>query len=132
MKSGCSGDKFINRIISAFGGQFASANNDSKLFVHYKDAEIWPGDGNQTDDELLDHAQQTGNTANPPMGTCRMGPKEKTDGVVDHQQRVHGVRNLRVADASVMLMIPSANLKASTLMIGEKAADMIIHDRLHY
>ena len=64
-----------------------------------------------------------------PMGTCRMGPKEKTDSVVDHQLRVHGVGNLRVADASVMPMIPSANLNASTLMIGEKAADMIIHGK---
>jgi choline dehydrogenase len=61
-----------------------------------------------------------------------MGPKEKTNSVVDHQLRVHCVRNLRVADTSVMLMIPSANPNASTLMIGEKATDMIIHDRLHY
>ncbi len=99
---------------------------NSNPFQPYVSEEIWPGNKRQSDAELLDHAQQTGNTAYHPMGTCRMGPMNRSDTVVDENLRVHGVRNLRVADASIMPMIPSANLNASVLMIGEKAADMIL------
>ena len=60
------------------------------------------------------------------MGTCRMGPATDTGAVVGDDLRVHGVDGLRIADASIMPMIPSANLNASTLMIGEKAADMLL------
>jgi len=101
---------------------------NSKAFRPYMAEEIWPGNEKQTDAELLDHAQRTGNTAYHPMGTCRMGPVNRPDSVVDDCLRVHGVRNLRVADASIMPMIPSANLNASALMIGEKAADLILKD----
>ena len=60
------------------------------------------------------------------MGTCRMGPAGQTNTVVDDQLRVHGIDGLRVADASIMPMMPTANLNAGTLMIGEKASDMIL------
>ncbi len=99
----------------------------SEPFSPYVAEEIWPGTGNQSDDELLGHAMRTGNTAYHPMGTCRMGPADRRDSVVDDQLRVHGVRGLRVADASIMPMMPSANVNASTLMIAEKAADMILN-----
>ncbi len=92
----------------------------------YVASEHWPGAERQSDEELLDHARRTGNTAYHPMGTCRMGPAKHNDTVVDDALRVHGIEGLRVADASIMPMIPSANLNASTLMIGEKAADMIL------
>lgn len=95
-------------------------------FARYVAEEKWPGSHRQSDDDLLDHARQTGNTAYHPMGTCRMGPKDQAGTVVDDSLRVHGIHNLRVADASIMPMMPSANLNASTLMIGEKAADMIL------
>jgi choline dehydrogenase len=88
-------------------------------------SEVWPGADRQSDETLLDHARRTGNTAYHPMGTCRMGPADRKDSVVDDALRVHGVQGLRVADASIMPMIPSANLNASALMIGEKAAEMI-------
>ena len=55
-----------------------------------------------------------------------MGPSERRDSVVDDNLRVHGIRDLRVADASIMPKILSANLNAGSLMIGEKAADMLI------
>ncbi len=97
----------------------------SEPFKPYVAEERWPGADRQTDEELLDHARRTGNTAYHPMGTCRMGAASRTDSVVDDQLRVHGVARLRIADASIMPMIPSANLNASILMIGEKAADMI-------
>jgi choline dehydrogenase len=100
----------------------------SAPFAPYVAEERWPGAARQSDEELLDHARRTGNTAYHPMGTCRMGPAGRADSVVDDALRVHGIRGLRVADASIMPMILSANLNAGALMIGEKAADLIIAD----
>ena len=84
-----------------------------------------PGDDIQSDDELLDFARQRGTTAFHLMGTCRMGPATDPSTVVDDELRVHGMKGLRVADASIMPMMPSSNTNAPTIMIGEKAADMI-------
>jgi choline dehydrogenase len=55
-----------------------------------------------------------------------MGPADRVDTVVDDRLRVHGIDGLRVADASIMPMMPSTNLNAGCLMIGEKAADLIL------
>ena len=84
-----------------------------------------PGPEVQTDDELLSFARQYGGTVWHVIGTARMGPATDPSTVVDDQLRVHGLRNLRVVDASVMPSMPSANTYASTMMIAEKAADMI-------
>jgi choline dehydrogenase len=89
-------------------------------------AETRPGAGVDDDDALLAYARETGQTAWHTVGTCRMGPPE--DAVVDARLRVHGVRGLRVADASVMPTIVSSNTNAPAIMIGEKAADMILAD----
>ena len=99
---------------------------NSKPFSPYVVEETWPGISQQSGEELLQHARETGNTAYHPMGTCRMGPAGQTNTVVDDQLRVHGIDGLRVADASIMPMMPTANLNAGTLMIGEKASDMIL------
>ena len=98
---------------------------ESDPFRPYVAEEIWPGPDRQNDEDLLDHAKRTGNTAYHPMGTCRMGPVTQENTVVDDELRVHGIDGLRVADASIMPMMPSANLNAGALMIGEKAADMV-------
>ncbi|WP_374449932.1 GMC family oxidoreductase [Stella sp.] len=92
----------------------------------YFEREEYPGDQAQTDDELLDFARQRGTTTFHLMGTCRMGPGTDPTTVVDDQLRVHGLDGLRVVDASIMPTMPSANLNASTLMIGEKGADLIL------
>ena len=59
------------------------------------------------------------------MGTARMGPASDPTAVVDDELRVRGIEGLRVADASIMPNMPSANICAATMMIAEKAADMI-------
>ena len=63
-----------------------------------------------------------------PVGTCAMGPVGKKNSVVDHWLRVHGIERLRVADASIMPRLVGANTNAACVMIGEKAASMIIKD----
>ncbi|MEK9729500.1 MAG: GMC oxidoreductase, partial [Alphaproteobacteria bacterium] len=76
-------------------------------------------------EELLAFARQTGNTVYHPACSCRMGPDPKTGDVVDSRLRVHGLRGVRIADASIMPIITSGNTHAPTVMIAEKAADMI-------
>lgn len=95
-------------------------------FSQYVEQEIWPGAERESDDALLQHAMQTGNTAYHPVGTCRMGPEPGNGAVVDQYLRVHGVEGLRVADASIMPTILSANVNAGSLMIGERAADFLL------
>lgn len=86
--------------------------------------ETRPGPGD--DAALLAYARESGQTAWHTVGTCRMGAAP--NGVVDSRLRVHGVQRLRVADASVMPTIVSSNTNAPAMMIGEKAADMILAD----
>ena len=99
---------------------------NSGAFAPYVESEIWPGNEVQSDENLLEHARQSGNTTYHPIGTCRMGPSQRPGTVVDDQLKVHGIEGLRVADASIIPQMPAANINASALMIGEKAADMIL------
>jgi choline dehydrogenase len=88
--------------------------------------ETTPGTAVQSDDELLDYARQHGTTIFHLMGSCKMGPAHDPNAVVDDELKVHGIEGLRVVDAAVIPTSHSANTNASTYMIAEKAADMIL------
>ncbi|WP_051593894.1 GMC family oxidoreductase [Bordetella hinzii] len=97
----------------------------SQALAPYFDGEALPGPMCQSDTELLDFARRYGVSSYHVNGTARMGPAGDRLAVVDPQLRVHGVQNLRVVDSSVMPSMPSANICAATMMIGNKAADLI-------
>ena len=86
--------------------------------------ELRPGPKALSDHDLMEYIRDSGQTSYHPIGTCRMGTDPMA--VVDPQLRVHGIERLRVADASVMPTMPASNTNATSLMIGEKAADMIL------
>jgi choline dehydrogenase len=90
--------------------------------------ETVPGPRVRSDDEMLDFCRLNGSTGYHLVGTAKMGPDSDPMAVVDDRLRLRGVTALRVADASVMPTIPSANTYATTLMIAEKAADMVRQD----
>jgi len=96
-----------------------------KAFDAYRGAEVSPGPDIKNRIELLNWVRETANTVHHLCGSCRMGPKE-TD-VLDPELRVRGVNNLRVADASVFPSITSTNTAAPTMMIGERAADLLLN-----
>ena len=86
-----------------------------------------PGPGVQTDDELLDSARNIAQTIYHPTSTCKMGADAMAVG--NERVQVHGIEGLRVVDASVMPTITSGNTNAPTIMIAEKASDMIAEDK---
>lgn len=92
----------------------------------YYEIETNPGAAVQSDDDWHDVMRRQCETSYHPMGTCRMGPRSDPTAVVDDTLKVYGIEGLRVADASIMPDMVSANTNAATLMIGEKAADLIL------
>ena len=92
----------------------------------YVAEEIVPGPSVNTDAEFEANIRRTAISNLHPVGTCRMGPDGDT--VVDPRLRVHGVGGLRVVDASIMPTVPAGNTNAPTIMVAEKAADMILAD----
>ena len=94
----------------------------------FRGREISPGLDAQTDAELDAFIRTHAETAFHPCGSCKMGSDEMS--VVDHEGRVHGLQGLRVVDASIMPIIITGNLNATTIMIGEKIADAIRGQKL--
>uniref|UniRef100_E1T3U2 Glucose-methanol-choline oxidoreductase n=1 Tax=Burkholderia sp. (strain CCGE1003) TaxID=640512 RepID=E1T3U2_BURSG len=97
--------------------------------ARYQPREILPGIEYQSEEELQRAAGLVGTTIFHPVGTCRMGTTDDPGAVVDNRLRVIGVDGLRVVDASVMPTITSGNTNSPTLMIAERASDMIREDR---
>ena len=87
-------------------------------------SEIAPGEKLTTDNEIIDWVKRAAETTYHPVGTCKMGNDPMA--VVDAQLRVHGIQGLRVADASIMPTLTSGNTNAPSIMIGEKAAAMVL------
>ena len=86
-------------------------------------AELWPGSAAADEAALAHFARERGTTLYHPVGTCKMGIDPMA--VVDPELRVRGVEGLRVADASVMRYLTTGNTNVPTIMIAEKAADLI-------
>jgi choline dehydrogenase len=98
----------------------------ARAFDPYRGEEIHPGAGSTSDEDIAEFLRNEVETLYHPVGTCQMGNDPLS--VVDARLRVHGVERLRVADASVMPTVPAGNTNAPTIMIAEKAADMIRQD----
>ena len=95
----------------------------------FRPEEYLPGQDLHTEQQLYEAAARIGTTIFHPVGTCRMG--HDAQAVVDAELRVHGIPGLRVADASIMPNIVSGNTCSPTLMIGEKAAQLILATPIH-
>ncbi|MFY8299547.1 choline dehydrogenase [Pseudoalteromonas sp. SS15] len=93
-------------------------------FDEYRDGEIQPGEHIQTDEQIDEFVRQAVESAYHPSCSCRMGEDEMA--VVNSQTQVHGIQGLRVVDSSIFPTIPNGNLNAPTVMVAEKAADMIL------
>lgn len=92
-------------------------------FDEYRDGEIQPGEQIQSDEEIDAFVRQTVESAYHPSCSCKMGVDDTA--VVDPQTRVHGIDGLRVVDSSIFPSIPNGNLNAPTMMLAERAADLI-------
>jgi choline dehydrogenase len=88
--------------------------------------EVVPGPAVRSDEQLIEDIRNRGVSNLHPVGTCRMGTGR--DSVVDPRLRVHGIRGLRVADASIMPLVVGGNTNAPSIMIGEKCAAMVLED----
>ena len=100
----------------------------SPAMKKFEPEEFKPGIEFASDDDLAREAGNIGTTIFHPVGTCKMGPSSDNMAVVDERLKVHGIRGLRVVDASVMPTITSGNTNSPTLMIAEKASEMILED----
>jgi len=118
-----------DRRVAANGLRLTRKIAGAAALAAYRPEEILPGPAFQSQQELEQAAGQIGTTIFHPVGTCRMGRVDDAHAVVDSRLRVIGIDGLRVVDASVMPTITSGNTNSPTLMIAERASEMILTDR---
>ena len=116
----------MDQSVTVAGMKLSRRICNSAAMARFVGEELLPGADVQSDEALLESARSIAQTIYHPVGTCRMGSDEQA--VVDERLRVRGVHRLRVVDASIMPTITSGNTNAPTIMIAEKAADMILED----
>ena len=95
----------------------------------YRGEEIQPGFDVGSDDAIDEWVKQNAESAYHPTSTCRMGSENDPMAVIDPECRVIGLQNLRVVDSSIFPSIPNGNLNAPTMMVAERAADIILASR---
>lgn len=115
-----------DRRISLQGLRMARELLRQPALKRYVKAEVLPGNAVRSETELFDYACANAKTDYHPVGTCAIGPLQDRMSVVNAQLQLFGIRALRVADASVMPRVPSSNTNAPTIMVAEKAADLIL------
>lgn len=118
----------LDRHVIVEGLRWARRIAAAKPLADFIDHQISPTEDIVSDEDLLTHARRAGTTLYHPVGTCAMG--HGPTAVVDPRLRVHGVRGLRVVDASIMPRIISGNTNAPTIAIAEKSSDMILADAI--
>ncbi|WP_138936077.1 GMC family oxidoreductase [Roseovarius arcticus] len=119
-------DSQVDRDTMVAGMRLVRTVAAQSALTDYISEEMLPGAGVVDDEALLTYVRNNGASIFHPSSTCRMGTDQTA--VVDARLKVHGLDGLRIADASIMPTIVSANTNASCIMIGEKAADMILED----
>ena len=115
-------DEDLNLMLKAY--KISNKISETKPLSDFIDTKIGPHKNVDKDDEIKEFIKNFSKTTYHPVGTCSMGISEKTS-VVDSNLKLHGIKNLRVADASIMPKIISGNTNSACMMIGEKCADLI-------
>jgi choline dehydrogenase len=115
----------MDRRVLLNGMKLARKLLHTQALAPYFDRDELPVAGVSSDADWMAYAREYGSTAYHLIGTARMGPESDRSSVVSDQLLVHGLRGLRIVDASIMPSMPSANTYSSTMMIAEKASDMI-------
>src|SRR5262249_5544247 len=118
-----------DKIVAADAIRLARRIVSAPALARYRPIERKPGAQFSTNVELIRAAGDIGTTIFHPVGTCKMGSDSDPTAVTDARLQLRGVGGLRVVDASVMPTITSGNTNAPTMMIAEKAAEMILADR---
>lgn len=117
--------------VAVAGLKFTREIMAAPALAAFNPRELKPGPQITSEEDLQRAAGDLGTTIFHPVGTCKMGPAHDSTAVVDDQLRVHGVRGLRVIDASIMPTITSGNTNAPTVMIAERGAEFIRKDYKH-